>query len=55
MCAEYMIYALLDAKPGLVNRRSKTADDIGLKAFPTTEGAADAVWKHSVEETRVVS
>jgi NAD(P)-dependent dehydrogenase (short-subunit alcohol dehydrogenase family) len=55
VCAEYMIYALLDAKPGLVNRRNRTADDIGLKAFPMTEGAADAVWKHSVEETRVVS
>ncbi|KAF5310826.1 hypothetical protein D9619_008024 [Psilocybe cf. subviscida] len=54
VCAEYMIYALLDAKAGAVNRRSKTADDIGLKGFPTAEGAADALWKHSVEETHVV-
>ena len=56
VCAEYMLYALLDAKPGAtLNRRNKTGDDIGLKAFPVAEGAEDALWTHSVEETHVTT
>ncbi|RXW21471.1 hypothetical protein EST38_g4381 [Candolleomyces aberdarensis] len=47
-CAEYMIYAFLNADKGMY-RRGKTGDDIGLRSFPAaTEEQKKAFWEHSV-------
>ena len=58
-CAEYMLFALLDARKG-VYRRDDKADDIGMKEFPTPEGdeekkdqAQKALWDHSLQATTV--
>lgn len=52
VCAEYMLYSLLDSKPGL-NRRGTRGEDIGMKAFPPAEGVREALWEHSITETKV--
>ncbi|PPQ70296.1 hypothetical protein CVT26_014581 [Gymnopilus dilepis] len=53
-CAQYMVFALLDAEKG-VYRRSKKGDDIGMKAFPKAKDAQRLLWEHSLEETGVES
>ncbi|KAJ2922947.1 hypothetical protein H1R20_g14150, partial [Candolleomyces eurysporus] len=51
-CAEYMIYAFLDADKGMY-RRGQKGDDIGLRSFPAaTEEQKKAFWEHSVEAVK---
>lgn len=52
VCAEHMLYALLDSKPGM-SLRNRHGDDVGMKNYPTTEGAQEAMWEHSLKETGV--
>ncbi|PPQ74295.1 hypothetical protein CVT24_001331 [Panaeolus cyanescens] len=52
VCAEYMLYSLLDSKPGL-SRRDSRGKDIGMEGFPPTEGARETLWEHAVKETKV--
>ncbi|KDR73330.1 hypothetical protein GALMADRAFT_730089 [Galerina marginata CBS 339.88] len=51
-CAEYMLFALLNAKKGM-NRFDQKGDDIGLKKFPLAEGAQKMLWDHSLEATTI--
>lgn len=51
VCAEYMLYALLDAKKGL-SRRNDKGDDVGKVKFPEVEGAQQKLWEHSIEATK---
>lgn len=53
-CAEYMLHALLFAKKGM-NRRNRTADDIGMLKFPEAENGEELLWEHSVEATKTDS
>lgn len=51
-CAEYMIYAFLNADKGMYRRGSK-GDDIGLHNFvAATEEQKTAFWEHSVEAVK---
>ncbi|KAF8959331.1 hypothetical protein BDZ97DRAFT_1838455 [Flammula alnicola] len=54
VCAEYMLYALLDAKKGMYRRNSK-ADNIGMKDFPDAKDAQKLLWEHTLEATTVES
>jgi hypothetical protein len=51
VCAEHMLYALLDSKTEL-SRRNENGDDIGMMKFPMEEGAKKKLWDHSVEATK---
>ena len=58
-CAEYMLFALIDADKGMYRRNSK-GDEIAMKSFPTPDGdevkkeeAQKALWEHSLEVTTV--
>ena len=58
-CAEYMLFALIDADKGMYRRNSK-GDEIVMKGFPTPDGdavkkeeAQKALWEHSLEVTTV--
>lgn len=51
VCAEHMLYALLDTKKGL-SRRNEKGDDVGDLKFPKVEGAQQKLWDHSVEVTK---
>ncbi|KAF9449429.1 NAD(P)-binding protein [Macrolepiota fuliginosa MF-IS2] len=51
ICAEYMVYAILDSKQGL-SRRNEKGDDIGDQNFPSAEGAQKKLWEHTVEATK---
>lgn len=53
VCAEYMVYALLDSKKGL-SRRNEKGDDIGDQNFPNAEGAQKRLWEHSVKATKSI-
>jgi hypothetical protein len=51
ICAEHMLYALLDANKGM-NRRDKSGDEVGRAAFPElSEEALKMFWEHSLRET----
>ncbi|KAF5310825.1 hypothetical protein D9619_008023 [Psilocybe cf. subviscida] len=51
ICAEYMLYALLDANKGM-NRRNQTGDDIGRTGFPdVSEEARKVFWEHCLKDT----
>ncbi|KAF8156096.1 hypothetical protein B0H34DRAFT_658955 [Crassisporium funariophilum] len=52
VCAEYMLNVLLSASEGLV-RTNGQGDDIGMKRFPKTVGAAKVLWEHTVEAVNV--
>ncbi|KAJ3516347.1 hypothetical protein NLJ89_g1190 [Agrocybe chaxingu] len=52
VCAEYMLFAMLDADKGF-HRRDQRGNDIGMKNFPQVENAQRLLWEHSVVETRV--
>ncbi|KAI5826644.1 NAD(P)-binding protein [Schizophyllum commune Tattone D] len=51
VCADYMTYALLLAKPGF-SRFDNHGDDIGRKNYDGTEEQRKKLWEHTVEETR---
>jgi len=51
-CAEYMLFALLNAEKGM-NRRNAKGDDIGTKGFPQADDGQQRVWDHSVQLTTV--
>ncbi|KAL1731651.1 hypothetical protein EV714DRAFT_208255 [Schizophyllum commune] len=51
VCADYMAYALLHAKPGF-SRFDNHGDDIGRKNYDGTEEQRKKLWEHTVEETR---
>ncbi|KAL1716811.1 hypothetical protein EV715DRAFT_274735 [Schizophyllum commune] len=51
VCADYMTYALLHAKPGF-SRFDNHGDDIGRKNYDGTEEQRKKLWEHTVEETR---
>lgn len=51
-CAEYMLFALLNAEKGM-NRRNANGDDIGTKGFPKAADGQERVWDHSVQLTTV--
>ncbi|KAF9014820.1 hypothetical protein BDZ89DRAFT_1141997 [Hymenopellis radicata] len=56
VCAEYMLYALLDkSKEGGWSRRDKHGNDIGSQHYSISEEDKKAVWEHSVVETDVSS
>jgi len=52
VCAEFMIFALLDANKGLY-RRDNNANDIGMKGFPDAPNAAKLLWDHTIEATTI--
>ncbi|KAF8960627.1 hypothetical protein BDZ97DRAFT_1905834 [Flammula alnicola] len=54
VCAEYMLYALLNAEKGMYRRNSK-ADNIGMKDFPDAKDAQKLLWEHTLEATTVES
>ncbi|KAH9476980.1 Oxidoreductase [Psilocybe cubensis] len=50
-CAEYMLYALIQAERGMY-RRNENGDDIGLKGFPRFANDAQRIlWEHSLQAT----
>lgn len=49
-CAEYMLYALIQAEKGMY-RRNENGDDIGLKGFLDEKDAQKLFWEHSLEAT----
>ncbi|KAL1672772.1 hypothetical protein EV122DRAFT_224035 [Schizophyllum commune] len=51
VCADYMTYALLNAKPGF-SRFDNHGDDIGRKNYDGTEEQRKKLWEHTIEETR---
>ncbi|KAL1754906.1 hypothetical protein FB107DRAFT_214659 [Schizophyllum commune] len=51
VCADYMTYALLHARPGF-SRFDNHGDDIGRKNYDGTEEQRKKLWEHTVEETR---
>ncbi|KAF7305308.1 hypothetical protein HMN09_00782400 [Mycena chlorophos] len=57
VCAEYMLYAMLNAKKGF-SRVGEKADDMGLKSFPYPDEKPrkelrEKVWAHTVKEVEV--
>ncbi|CCM05845.1 uncharacterized protein FIBRA_08081 [Fibroporia radiculosa] len=48
-CAEYMLYGLLDAGPG-VHRRDNKGDNMGQKRYYGSDEARRRLWDHTVEE-----
>ncbi|KXN89254.1 Dehydrogenase/reductase SDR family member on chromosome X [Leucoagaricus sp. SymC.cos] len=50
VCAEHMLYALLDSTNGL-SRRNEKGDDIGDKKFLHDESAQKKLWDHTVVST----
>lgn len=53
-CAEFMLFALLNAEKGMY-RRNQTGDDIGMEKFPQATDAQKLLWEHSIQETTVGS
>ncbi|KIK03607.1 hypothetical protein K443DRAFT_676611 [Laccaria amethystina LaAM-08-1] len=51
-CAEYMLFALLNAEKG-VNRRNPKGDGIGSWGFPQAVDGQKRVWDHSAQLTGV--
>lgn len=48
--AEYMLFGLLSAKPGM-NRYGNHGDDVGMTRFPQTKDAQRLLYEHSAEVT----
>lgn len=49
VCAEYMLYALLQSPPG-ASRRDNHGDDMGKKRYYGTDESGTRLWEHTVEE-----
>lgn len=49
VCAEYMLYSLLQSTPG-ASRRDNKGDDMGKKRYYGTDEARTRLWEHTVEE-----
>ncbi|KAL1754905.1 hypothetical protein FB107DRAFT_214716 [Schizophyllum commune] len=50
-CADWMTYALLNAKPGF-GRYNNHGDDIGRLNYDGTEEQRKKLWEHTIEETK---
>ncbi|KAH9932854.1 uncharacterized protein B0H18DRAFT_952045 [Fomitopsis serialis] len=49
VCAERMLYALLQSPPGS-SRRDNKGDDMGKKRYYGTDEARERLWEHTLEE-----
>ena len=48
VCAEYMLYALLQSPPG-ASRRDNKGNDMGKKRYYGTDAARIHLWEHTEE------
>ena len=51
VCAEYMIWALLNGEKGAFRRNDK-GDDIGTKNYYGSDEARAKVWEHTEQEIK---
>ncbi|KAK7012643.1 hypothetical protein R3P38DRAFT_2549638 [Favolaschia claudopus] len=51
VCAEYMLFALLNGEPGF-SRRDDKGDVMGKSAYVATEEERKALWEHTAQEVR---
>jgi len=54
VCAEHMLFAMLDAKTGMY-RRDEKGNDIGMKGFPLGVDAGKLLWNHTRDATDIPS